>query len=120
MLAGAVGARLAAQHPREGHVNPIGRVFIQLHNTLYRATGGRKFNMGGSILLLHTIGTKSGKPSCNPLMHIKEGQDFIVIASAAGADKGRPRTVDSRPAARPSRSSWVKSSSRAKSGTLLQ
>jgi deazaflavin-dependent oxidoreductase (nitroreductase family) len=68
-------------------MNPIGRAFIQLHNFLYRSTGGRRFNFGGKLLLLHTLGAKTGKPRCNPLVHVKDGDGYIVAASAAGADQ---------------------------------
>lgn len=68
-------------------MNPIGRVFIRLHNALYRASGGAKFNFDGKLLLLNTTGAKTGKARTNPLVHVRDGDNYIVAASAAGADQ---------------------------------
>ncbi len=56
------------------------------HRALYRISGGR---VGGSlqrmpVLLLTTIGRKSGKPRTWPLGYLDDGEDLIVIASAGG------------------------------------
>ena len=67
-------------------MNIIFRLIIHAHNALYRATGGEKFNMGGSLLLLNTIGAKSGKPRTNPLVFATQGGSYIIAATAAGAD----------------------------------
>lgn len=63
--------------------------FIKLHVMLYRLSGGRFGGaMGGNeILLLNTIGRKSGKPRTTPLMFQREGNDYIVAASNAGGPK---------------------------------
>ncbi|MGY6658048.1 nitroreductase family deazaflavin-dependent oxidoreductase [Amycolatopsis sp. TRM77291] len=42
---------------------------------------------GGSLLLLTTIGAKSGEPRTSPLAYAEEGGKYIVAASYAGADK---------------------------------
>lgn len=41
---------------------------------------------GYTLLLLHTTGAKSGKKRVNPLMCIPDGDKYVIIASAAGAD----------------------------------
>jgi deazaflavin-dependent oxidoreductase (nitroreductase family) len=41
---------------------------------------------GAPLLLLHTIGARSGKPRVNPMMYLKEGSRYLVFASKAGAD----------------------------------
>lgn len=67
-------------------MNPIGRLFIRLHTFLLRATKGRRFNMGGRVLLLTTTGAKSGKQRTTPLMYLElEDGSYAVAASAAGA-----------------------------------
>jgi deazaflavin-dependent oxidoreductase (nitroreductase family) len=53
----------------------------------FRANAG---NVGGwfegaPMLLLHTIGAKSGLPRVNPLMYQQVGDDLAVFASKAGA-----------------------------------
>jgi len=40
---------------------------------------------GKTLLLLHTIGAKSGQERINPVACIKDGEDFVVIASKGGA-----------------------------------
>jgi len=54
--------------------------------SLYRLTGGTVGGkMGGRpILLLTTIGRKSGKERVTPLLYLPEGDHFIVIASNWG------------------------------------
>jgi len=42
------------------------------------------------LLLLGTIGAKSGKSRLNPLAYNKEGKDIIVVASMAGANQNPP------------------------------
>ena len=40
---------------------------------------------GKSLLLLHTIGAKSGQPRINPVACIRDGDRFVIIASKGGA-----------------------------------
>ncbi|MFJ8915423.1 nitroreductase family deazaflavin-dependent oxidoreductase [Amycolatopsis sp. NPDC102389] len=42
---------------------------------------------GGSLLLLTTIGAKSGEPRTSPLAYAEEDGKYVVAASYAGADK---------------------------------
>ena len=58
-----------------------------VHSGVYRATGGKLFGrMGKSpILLLNTVGRKSGKKRTSPLLYVMGGEDFVVIASKGGA-----------------------------------
>jgi deazaflavin-dependent oxidoreductase (nitroreductase family) len=53
----------------------------------FRANKGK---VGGhfqnaTLLLLHTVGSKSGKKRINPMMTIQEGDQYIVVASKGGA-----------------------------------
>src|SRR5436853_3018264 len=41
---------------------------------------------GAPLLLLHTIGRRSGKPRINRVMYLKDGERYVVIASKGGAD----------------------------------
>jgi deazaflavin-dependent oxidoreductase (nitroreductase family) len=45
--------------------------------------GGRYENM--TLLLIHTIGAKSGKPHLNPVAYMMDGDRYVVIASKRGA-----------------------------------
>lgn len=40
---------------------------------------------GKTLLLLHTVGAKSGQERINPVACIKDGEHFVIIASKAGA-----------------------------------
>ena len=60
-----------------------------LHRALYRASGGR---IGGRIwglrvVLLTTIGRRSGKRRTVPLLSFHDGEDVVVIASYGGLDQ---------------------------------
>jgi F420H(2)-dependent quinone reductase len=57
------------------------------HAGVYRATGGKLFGrMGQSpILLINTVGRKSGKKRTSPLLYVMDGEDFVIIASKGGA-----------------------------------
>jgi len=53
----------------------------------FRANEGRvggNFE-GAPILLLHTVGARSGEPRVNPMVYRREGDAYIVFASKAGA-----------------------------------
>jgi deazaflavin-dependent oxidoreductase (nitroreductase family) len=38
------------------------------------------------MLLLHTVGAKSGQARTNPLVYVTDGERLVVIASKGGAD----------------------------------
>jgi deazaflavin-dependent oxidoreductase (nitroreductase family) len=42
---------------------------------------------GAPVLLLHSIGAKSGQERVNPMMYMSDGERYLVFASAAGADR---------------------------------
>lgn len=55
----------------------------------FHANGGRvggNFE-GAPLLLLHTVGARSGQPRVNPMMYLADGDDFLVFASKAGSDR---------------------------------
>ncbi|MCP3975371.1 MAG: nitroreductase family deazaflavin-dependent oxidoreductase [bacterium] len=53
----------------------------------FRASGGERAGnfAPGSLLLLHTVGARSGQPRVNPLVHLKDGERYLVVASYGGA-----------------------------------
>jgi deazaflavin-dependent oxidoreductase (nitroreductase family) len=57
------------------------------HAGVYRATGGKLFGrMGKSpILLLNTVGRKTGRKRTSPLLYVMDGENFVIIASKGGA-----------------------------------
>lgn len=40
---------------------------------------------GAPLLLLHSVGAKSGSPRISPVMYLAEGEKYYVFASKAGA-----------------------------------
>jgi deazaflavin-dependent oxidoreductase (nitroreductase family) len=42
---------------------------------------------GAPLLLLHTVGARSGQPRVNPMMYQADGDRYLVFASKAGADR---------------------------------
>ena len=69
----------------------IGSVVVKVMSALntfaYRLTGGRiggRFMGGAPVLLLVTIGRKSGERRTAPLLYIKEGNDYVIVASKGG------------------------------------
>ena len=53
----------------------------------FRANNGKvggRFE-GKTLLILHTTGAKSGKERVNPAAYIRDGKNYVVIASKGGA-----------------------------------
>ncbi len=61
-------------------------LFWKIHLPLYRWTGGRLGGrvMGMPVLLLDTVGRKSGQRRTNALTWFPKGEAFVVIASVLG------------------------------------
>jgi deazaflavin-dependent oxidoreductase (nitroreductase family) len=55
----------------------------------FRANHGRLGGQfeGAPVLLLHSIGARSGEERVNPMMYLADGDRYLVFASAAGADR---------------------------------
>ena len=55
----------------------------------FRASGGEPAGMppNSPILILHTVGAKSGRTLESPLVYHREGDRLYVFASANGADR---------------------------------
>jgi deazaflavin-dependent oxidoreductase (nitroreductase family) len=53
----------------------------------FRANQGRVGGPfeGGTLLLLHHVGARSGKERVNPLVYNRDGDRYVVFASKAGA-----------------------------------
>ena len=57
--------------------------FNQRTITEFRANHGRVGGnfAGAPLLLLHTVGARSGQPRINPVMYLADGDRFLVFAS---------------------------------------
>jgi deazaflavin-dependent oxidoreductase (nitroreductase family) len=63
------------------------RAMSALNIWVYRATGGRvggRFVRGAPVLLLTTVGRKSGRRRTAPLLYLRDGDRFAVVASKGG------------------------------------
>ena len=88
---------MSAANPRPERPGPVMRMIIRLlpkitpaHVWLYRALGGRivgRNPLGPPVLLVTTIGRRSGQPRTVTLAHLRIGDDVIVIGSNGGNPK---------------------------------
>jgi deazaflavin-dependent oxidoreductase (nitroreductase family) len=69
----------------------IGSVFVKwmsaANSAVFRASGGRlgaTFLRGAPVFLLITKGRKSGAPRTAPLLYLRDGDDYVVVASKGG------------------------------------
>lgn len=63
--------------------------FGNAHRAIYRMTNGRVGSslVGRPMLLLTTIGRKSGEPRTTPLSYLRDGEDCVVVASNNGGER---------------------------------
>lgn len=60
-----------------------------LHSAVFRRTNG-KFGgtlAGGPVLLLITRGRKTGQRRTTPLLYLRDGEDYVIVASNGGTPK---------------------------------
>src|SRR4051812_4360694 len=67
----------------------VGKMFAG-HVFLYRATGGvigHRFPGVPPMLLLDHVGAKTGTPWTSPLAYIRDGANYVIVASKGGHPK---------------------------------
>ncbi len=85
-------------------MKPILRWLMAAHVSIYRLTRGKLLSQLGAnaILLLDSKGRKTGVQRTTPLVYQRDGNNYIVVASAGGAPshpawyfnlKAHPRTT---------------------------
>ncbi|HVA07918.1 MAG TPA: nitroreductase family deazaflavin-dependent oxidoreductase [Acidimicrobiales bacterium] len=67
----------------------IGRRFYRVHAWVYQKSGGRLGHRSpaGPMLLITTVGRKSGQPRTTPLLYMPNGDGFVVVGSNGGRDQ---------------------------------
>lgn len=68
----------------------IGYPMLRLHDRIYQKTNGRighRIPFTAPILMLHTVGAKTGIARTNSLSYSKDGDSYLVVASMGGAPK---------------------------------
>lgn len=70
-------------------VNTLLKIVTRIHIFLYRTSGGRLWGRqsGLPVLLLTTTGRKSGLERTTPVIHVREGDDYIIAASKGGSER---------------------------------
>lgn len=66
------------------------RFWSRLHASLYELTRGHflpRWFAGAPVMVLETVGRKSGKRRSNPVLYLRYGDAVVVMASNAGADR---------------------------------
>jgi deazaflavin-dependent oxidoreductase (nitroreductase family) len=57
------------------------------HTSVFRASrgkvGGRM--LGSEVLLLNTVGRKSGQKRTTPLLYLRDGDEYVIVASKGGS-----------------------------------
>ena len=74
--------------PRQEQIGGVVVKYMSRFNTwLFRVSGGRlgaHMPGGQPVLLLTTIGRKTGQPKTAPLLYLKEGGTYVIVASLGG------------------------------------
>jgi F420H(2)-dependent quinone reductase len=62
--------------------------FTSAHVAAYKASGGRLGGKayGAPVVLVESVGRKSGKRRTHPLLCLEDGDDLVVVASKGGVD----------------------------------
>ncbi|MFI1016161.1 nitroreductase family deazaflavin-dependent oxidoreductase [Streptomyces sp. NPDC020965] len=75
--------------PLEGEYEPSPEKWVRDQVELYESSGGTDGTtmMGMPVVILTTVGAKSGRIRKSPLMRVEHGGRYAVVASAGGAPK---------------------------------
>ncbi len=75
---------------QEKIVDIVMKPMSRINTWIYRLSGGKvggRWLRGAPILLLTTIGRKSGEPRVAPLLYLRDGEKVVVVASKGGMSK---------------------------------
>jgi deazaflavin-dependent oxidoreductase (nitroreductase family) len=75
---------------QERFAKPVIKAMSKINTVIYRLSGGRiggKWMYGAPIMLLTTVGRKSGEPRTTPLLYLKDGERVVTVASQGGMSK---------------------------------
>jgi deazaflavin-dependent oxidoreductase (nitroreductase family) len=75
-------APLAQRFPR------LTRGLTAAHAALFLRTGGRLASrwFGAAVLVLETVGRRTGKPRAAPVVYLPDGENLVVVPANGGAD----------------------------------
>lgn len=69
--------------------NRVIKAMSRANTWAYRATGGRlggRFLRGAPVMLLTTVGRKTGQRHTTPLLYLRDGDRVVTVASKGGMD----------------------------------
>lgn len=69
--------------------NPLIKIMSRLNTWIFRASGGtlgKTWLRGAPVMLLTTIGRKSGQRRTTPLLYLRDGDTVVCVASKGGMD----------------------------------
>lgn len=70
--------------------NVVVRIMSAANVWAYRLSGGRlggRFPGGAPVLLLTTVGCKSGEPRVAPLLYLRDAENLVIVASKGGMSR---------------------------------
>ena len=78
----------ASMTAKDRALTRVSKAAARYHVALNRRSGGRFGNRfrGGDVLLLTHRGRTSGRSYTTPVLHVRDGDDFVVAASNGGID----------------------------------
>ena len=90
-----------AGRPYNAAIASAQRWATRLHSAVFRATNGKVGGrmLGSPVLLLVTKGRKTGRPRTAPLLYLKDGNRYAIVASNGGTRE--PSGLVAEPAGRP-------------------
>ncbi len=77
-------------HQVAQHMASTSRAMGRAHARLYLWTRGRfvpRWFAGAPVLVLQTVGRRTGKPRVTPLLYLQHDDAVVVMAANAGADR---------------------------------
>lgn len=85
----AASDALAGLAPLAAGAPAVLRVLSAAHARLLRRTRGRVLShwFGARVLVLETIGRRSGRLRSTPLVYLREREDLVIVAANGGADR---------------------------------
>ena len=69
---------------------PIIKAMSHMNTWIYRISGGRlggTWIRGAPVMLLTTVGRKSGARRTTPLLYLRDGKDVLIVGSQGGMSK---------------------------------
>lgn len=63
------------------------KAMSKVNTWVFRVTGGKlggRFVGGAPVLLLNTVGRRSGETRTAPLLYLEDGEDYVLVASKGG------------------------------------